>query len=109
MARAGACNGREFEGHAEVPEALGADFYFVRPYHSWERGLTGHMNRQVRDWFPKSKDFRKVDPARVRWVQDALNDCPRRVLGFRKPRDVLGEALAAARSEPGAETGPDPG
>ena len=103
-------NGREFAGHAEVPGALGADCCFARPYHSWERGLTGHTNGLVRDWFPKSTDFRKVDPADVQWVQDALNDRPRRVLGVRKPGDVFNEALAAARSkDPGAEAGPDPG
>ena len=103
-------NGREFAGHAEVSRALGADFHFARPYHSWERGLTGHTNGLVRDRVPKSTDFRKVDPADVQWVQDALNDRPRRVLGVRKPGDVFNEALAAARSKgPGAETGPDPG
>ena len=103
-------NGREFAGHAEVSRALGADFCFARPYHSWERGLNEHTNGLVRDWFPKSTDFRKVDPADVQWVQDALNDRPRRVLGVRKPRDVFNEALAAARSKgPGAEAGPDPG
>ena len=42
-------------------------------------------------------------------MRDALNDRPRRVLGFRKPRDVFGEALAASRSEPVGEAGPDPG
>ena len=102
-------NGRELAGHAEVSRALGADCCFARPYHSWERGLNGHTNGPVRDRVPKSTDFRKVDPARVRWVQDALNDRPRRVLGFRKPKDVFGEALAAVRSEPGADAGPDPG
>ena len=102
-------NGREFAGHAEVSRALGADCCFARPYHSWERGVNEHTNGLVRDRVPKSTDFRKVDPARVRWVQDALNDRPRRVLGFRKPRDVFNEALAAVRSEPGADAGPDPG
>ena len=71
--------------------------------------MTGHTNGPVNDRVPKSTDFRKVDPADVRWVRDALNDRPRRVLGVQKPRDVFGEALAASRSEPGAGAGPDPG
>ncbi len=31
-------NGKEFAGHAEVSRALGADFYFARPYRSQQRG-----------------------------------------------------------------------
>jgi transposase, IS30 family len=32
-------NGKEFATHQRVSCALGADFYFAMPYHSWERGL----------------------------------------------------------------------
>ena len=53
-------SGREFAGHADVPGALGAHCCFVRGYHSWEWGLTGHTNRPVRDRIPKSTDFRKA-------------------------------------------------
>ena len=33
-------NGKEFAGHSSLSKALDAKFYFARPYHSWERGLT---------------------------------------------------------------------
>ena len=32
-------NGKEFTGHGEITEALGAGFFFATPYHSWERGF----------------------------------------------------------------------
>jgi IS30 family transposase len=32
-------NGKEFTRHQEIAKALEADFYFVNPHHSWERGL----------------------------------------------------------------------
>jgi transposase, IS30 family len=32
-------NGKEFSRHEVFGEAVGADCYFARPYHSWERGL----------------------------------------------------------------------
>ena len=104
-------NGREFAGPAKVPGALDADCCFARLYHSWEWGLNEHTNGPGKDRVPKSTDFRKVDPARVRWVQDAPTDRPRRVPGVRKPGDVFGEALAvmASRSGSGAEMGPDLG
>ena len=31
-------NGKEFADHSRVAKALGALFFFARPYHSWERG-----------------------------------------------------------------------
>ena len=37
-------NGKEFCGHQELSQKLGADFYFATPYHSWERGLNEHNN-----------------------------------------------------------------
>ncbi len=40
-------NGKEFADHARVSAALGADFLFARPYHSWERGLNEHTNGLV--------------------------------------------------------------
>jgi IS30 family transposase len=32
-------NGSEFALHEQISKVLTADFYFARPYASWERGL----------------------------------------------------------------------
>lgn len=106
-------NGKEFAGHREVAAALSAGFYFATPYHSWERGLSEHTNGLVRQYFPKAMELIGLDDARVRQVQDLLNGRPRRVLGYRTPAEVFGEALDAAgvsRSILGAAglAGPDP-
>ena len=50
-------NGREFADHARVSAAPGADFFLPRPYHSWERGPTGHTNGLVRGYLPKGTDL----------------------------------------------------
>ena len=99
-------NGREFAGHAEVAGVLGADCCFARPYHSWERGLTGHTNGLVRDRVPKSTDFRKVDPARVRWVQDALNDRPRACSVFGSPGTCSARRWRLSGRNPARRRGP---
>ncbi|MBM3405472.1 MAG: hypothetical protein FJY10_11375 [Bacteroidetes bacterium] len=31
-------NGKEFAQHEAIAQALNIDFFFARPYHSWERG-----------------------------------------------------------------------
>jgi len=37
-------NGKEFAYHKGVSHSLEANFYFAKPYHSWERGLNEHAN-----------------------------------------------------------------
>ena len=56
-------NGKEFADHTRVSKETGADFFFARPYHSWERGLNEHTNGLVREYFPKVTDFRNNDHA----------------------------------------------
>ena len=87
-------NGKEFTGHGEITEALGAGFFFATPYHSWERGLCEHTNGLVRQYFAKGTDFREVRGDDVRRVEGLLNGRPRKVLEYRTPEEVFKEALA---------------
>ena len=87
-------NGKEFAGHGEITEALGAGFFFATPYHSWERGLCEHTNGLVRQYFAKGTDFREVRGDEVRRVEGLLNGRPRKVLEYRTPEEVFKEALA---------------
>ena len=48
-------NGMEFAYHQEVSNILKTEFYFAKPYHSWERGLNEHTNGLVRQYLPKGK------------------------------------------------------
>ena len=85
-------NGREFAGHAGVAKALGAGFFFATPYHSWERGPTGHTNGLVRQYLPKGTDLRAVGDGEVKGVQDRTDARPRKVLGYRTPAEVFRRA-----------------
>ena len=87
-------NGKEFAGHGEITEALGAGFFFATPYHSWERGLCEHTNGLVRQYFAKGTNFREVRGDEVRRVEGLLNGRPRKVLEYRTPEEVFKEALA---------------
>lgn len=37
-------NGKEFANHKEIAENLEIDFYFAKPYHSWEKGANENLN-----------------------------------------------------------------
>ena len=82
-------NGMEFANHETFAEALQMDVYFAHPYHSWERGLNENTNGLIRQYFPKGTNFRLVSDGQVQRVQDALNNRPRKALGYRTPRQML--------------------
>ena len=82
-------NGKEFAGHEQLAEYLDVDIYFAHPYSSWERGRNENLNRMVRYWFPKGLDFRELLDYEVQIVEDKLNDRPRKLLGYRTPKEVL--------------------
>ena len=53
-------NGREFCGHGNLSDSLKLETFFANSYHSWERGLNKHMNGFIREFYPKSTNFKIV-------------------------------------------------
>lgn len=88
-------NGKEFAYHEKISASLECDFYFARPYHSWERGLNENTNGLLRQYFPKSTDFKQVTAREVRQVVIQLNDRPRKTLAFKTPSALMTEEMAA--------------
>ncbi len=82
-------NGKEFAYHEQVAQSLDADFYFASPYHSWERGLNEHTNGLIRQYLPKQTDFTQVKRKQIRFIQDRLNNRPRKSLDFKTPAQVF--------------------
>jgi IS30 family transposase len=89
-------NGKEFAEHKRIARATGIDVYFARPYHAWERGSNESFNGLLRQFFPKGTDFRGTSPLEVKDVLDLLNDRPRKRLGYRTPRETLGQHYTVA-------------
>lgn len=82
-------NGKEFSQHVKVSDALGTKAYFARPYHSWERGLNEHTNGLIRQYLGKSTEFTQCTPEEIQRIEDLLNNRPRKVLGYRTPREAF--------------------
>jgi IS30 family transposase len=89
-------NGKEFAAHERIARATGIDIYFARPYHAWERGANESFNGLLRQFFPKGTDFAGISPLEVKRVHNLLNDRPRKRLGYRTPREVLGQRFPVA-------------
>lgn len=79
-------NGKEFAGHQEVASELNIDFYFARPYHSWERGSNENLNGLVRQYIPKTTNINEISGSFISKIETALNNRPRKRHGYLSPQ-----------------------
>ena len=82
-------NGMEVAAHQGIAADLNAQCYFAAPYHSWERGLNEHTNGLIRQYLPKSMDFKDVTDDEIQVIEDRLNNRPRKILGYKTPMEVM--------------------
>ena len=82
-------NGKEFAEHKKIAENIGIDFFFAKPYHSWERGANENTNGLIRQYFPKGSSFEMITNKDIQYVQHKLNNRPRKKLGFLSPIEFL--------------------
>jgi len=71
-------NGKEFAGHEEISQALGADIYFAHPNASWERGTNENTNGLIRQYIPKNVSFIKLTSEYIQFAENRLNGRPRK-------------------------------
>lgn len=55
--------------------------FYCHPYSSWERGTNENINRMIRRFFPKGINFDEVTKKQVQFVEDWINNYPRKILG----------------------------
>ncbi|KAF5050438.1 IS30 family transposase IS4351 [anaerobic digester metagenome] len=87
-------NGKEFADHQAIAKGLGVDFYFAKPYHSWERGSNENLNGLIRQYIPKKTDFSTITEEYVQFVEDQLNSRPRKRFNFETPNYMLNQKVA---------------
>jgi IS30 family transposase len=84
-------NGTEMAEHKLFTQLTGMKVYFAHPYSSWERGTNENTNGLIRRYFPKKTDFTNITQEQLNIVQDLLNNRPRKVLGYKTPKQVFFE------------------
>lgn len=82
-------NGKEFAEHKMISSELKVDFFFAKPYHSWERGANENINGLIRQYFPKKTSFENIYDDDVKRVEEILNNRPRKKLNFLTPNEFL--------------------
>jgi transposase, IS30 family len=81
-------NGLEAATHETITAALGMKFYFAKTYSSWQRGTNENRNGLVRFYLPHDIDLDSVSHARIKRVENLINDRPMKCLGYRTPNEV---------------------
>ncbi len=84
--------GAEMAAHAALTLAADIDVYFAHPHSPWERGTNEATNRWIREYLPRGTPI-PTDPDHLAAIADELNDRPRRILGYKKPKEIFAELL----------------
>jgi len=85
--------GGEMAQHKLFTKDTNITVYFAHPHSPWERGTNENTNVLLRQYFPKGTDFSKISKNRLKYVQDELNDRPRKTLGWFTPHEKFSELL----------------
>ena len=82
-------NGTEMARHEIITEKTGMKIYFAHPYSSWERGTNENTNGLIRRFLPKGTDFNEIDENKLLFIQEKLNNRPRKIIGYKTPKEIM--------------------
>ena len=85
--------GHEMAQHARFTAATGMEVYFCDPKSPWQRGSNENTNGLLRQYLPRTLDFRTLTQADFDAIAAELNGRPRQTLGFKTPSQALAEVL----------------
>ncbi len=79
--------GSEMTQHKLFTKESKIKVFFADPHSPWQRGTNENTNGLIRQYFPKSTDFRKVPAKDIYKVEQQLNSRPRKANGFYTPSE----------------------
>ena len=83
-------NGIENRHHQELNE-LGVSTFFCDPYSSWQKGGVENVNKMIRRYIPKETDISKLPVEYIAWVEDRINNKPRKILKYKTAYEMASE------------------
>lgn len=62
--------------------------FYAHPFSSWERGTNENTNKLIRRFIPKGSCIDDIPLSMIKYIENWLNNYPRRILGYRTPNEV---------------------
>lgn len=85
--------GPEMSSHQIITKQTKVKVYFCDPQSPWQRGTNENTNGLVRQFFPKGTDFSLIPRNEIKKAERLLNNRPRKVLNWKKPKEVFKTVL----------------
>lgn len=88
-------NGTEFLDYESMQRSIKdskkqrTQIYYCHPYSSWERGSNENANKLIRRFIPKGVDIGKFSDEMIQFIQDWINNYPRRIFGYKSSYSML--------------------
>lgn len=90
-------NGSEFMDDIRLERSIyggkRTTVYYCHPYCSSERGSNENANKLIRRFIPKGSDISQYSDSYISYIQDWINNYPRRILGYRTPQEGIRREL----------------
>jgi len=81
--------GKEMACHLDIAAQADIDVYFADPHSPWQRGTNENTNGLLREYLPKGTDLSIHNADDLNAIANALNNRPRKVLGWLTPLEAF--------------------
>lgn len=81
-------NFKDMERSVRNPVKQRTKIYYAHPYSSWERGTNENSNKLIRRFIPKGSDIGKVSKKKIKYIEEWINNYPRRIFGYKSANDL---------------------